>query len=68
MPISMPKRCILITTNLKNGDRAVLSMGDYIKGFYGEGVNDSAPMGVMYDIEEWIRDNKDAILAKAKKQ
>lgn len=52
---------------LKTGARAVLSVGDYKKGFHAAGVNDQATSGVAWKTEEWIRENREAILEKAKK-
>jgi hypothetical protein len=49
----------------KNGVRAILSVGDFSKGFYGEGVNDSAAFLVWKNIEKWIRENRATILEKA---
>lgn len=53
---------------LKNGVRTVLSIDDFTKGFHGEGIGAAGVYRVLGSIEAWIRDNKEAILAKAKKE
>jgi len=50
----------------KNGVRSVLSIGDFKKGFYGEGINAVAIQRNQAFVSVWIRDNREAILAKAK--
>jgi len=52
----------------KNGVRAVITIDDFSKGFYGEGVNDSAAHSVWTQVETWIRENRAAILEKANEQ
>ena len=53
---------------LKDGARALLSIGDYEKGFYAEGLNDSTLMLLWNKTEEWLRDNRETILEKAQAQ
>ncbi len=52
----------------QNGARAVLSIGSFSKGFHGTGVNDVALASCWTQTEEWIRENRDTILEKAKAQ
>ena len=51
----------------KKGAKAVVAVGDFVKGFHGEGINWQGPGAIMRQIEEWVRENRDTILEKAKK-
>lgn len=53
---------------LKDGARALIVIGDFQKGFYGEGLNDSALVVLWKQIEEWIRENRETILEKAEQK
>lgn len=52
----------------KAGARATVSIGDFKKGFFGSGINFQGPGFVIRQIESWIRENREAILEKAKKK
>ncbi len=51
-----------------DGIRAVVTVGEFQRGFFAEGIND-VPLGsVKRQVEEWIRENRATILEKAQKQ
>jgi len=47
------------------GARAIITIGEYSKGFHASGIGFQGPGQVLRDIEEWIRENRDTILQKA---
>ncbi len=49
-----------------NRRTAIISVRGFSKEFIGEGVNASASATLIKKLEEWIRENKDTILKKAK--
>jgi hypothetical protein len=51
----------------KTGARAVITVGDFKKGFFASGINFQAPSGVIEQTESWIRENRETILQKASK-
>ena len=53
---------------LEDGVRVTLAVGDFVKGFHTQGINDTPVVGAAYAIERWIRENRDTILDKAKAQ
>jgi hypothetical protein len=52
----------------KNREAAIISVGGFSKAFSSEGINASAAMGLVRQVEEWIRENRETILDKAKKK
>jgi hypothetical protein len=53
---------------LRTGARTVISIGDYRKGFHAAGMGAQATAGVAWKTEEWIRENREVILQKARKK
>jgi hypothetical protein len=52
----------------EKGARAVVTVADYNKGFHASGVGFQGPGQVLRDIEEWIRENREVILQKAREK
>jgi len=53
---------------LKTGAKAILSVDEFTKGFHAAGVGGQATSGIAWKMEEWIRENRDIILEKAKQK
>lgn len=47
-------------------ETAIVSVGDFSKSFSSKGVNAQAVLGLVHRSEEWIRENRDTVLEKAK--
>ncbi len=54
-------------TQNKNREAAIIKVGDFSKAFTGEGINAQAAGMLIRQTEEWIRENRETILEKAKK-
>ncbi len=52
----------------KNIEAAIIKVGDFSKAFSSEGINAGAAVALMLQTEEWIRENRETVLEKAKKQ
>jgi len=52
----------------KTGARAIVTVGEFKKGFFASGTNFQAPSGVIDMAESWIRENREVILQKAKQK
>jgi len=52
----------------KTGARAVITVGDFKKGFFASGIGFRGPSSVINQTEEWIRENRATILEKAAEQ
>ena len=51
-----------------NVRRAHVIVGDFAKEFSSKGINAQAMAGLIHQVEEWIRENRENILEKAKAQ
>jgi hypothetical protein len=47
---------------------AIINVGDFAKAFSATGINAQAAMGLVRKTEEWIRENREVILEKARKK